>query len=164
MQTVSLIEDFSHLHELAHTHHEGRSSISLHDGESCVLRQTVTSLLAGRSMKVERPPVEGWILVIEGHVQLVISDSLNERVDAPMGTLMQLPRESFELTAQADSLLLLTVAMGDRPRGGSGVTHTDKRHHVSTASTPHLDPSEYAREVWEDESPAQGELLQQAPS
>lgn len=159
MKTISLVKDFSYLHEHARTHPEGRSSTSLHEGESCVLRQTVTALCAGHSMKVEHPPVEGWIFIIDGHVQLQVFDSLKFLVDAPIGTLMQLPRESLELTARDDSLLLLTVAMGDRPRSPHDVTQVNESLHEAEST---LDDFEYAREVWDDESPVQGERLKHA--
>ena len=69
-------------------------------------------------MKVERPPIEGWILILEGKVELLVSDPQKLHIDAPSGVFMQLPREAFVLTAHEDSLLLLTVAVGDRPREG----------------------------------------------
>jgi hypothetical protein len=103
-------------------------------------------------MKVARPPIEGWVLVLEGHVNLVVSDPRELHVDASKGTLMQLPLDAFSLTAIEDSFLLLTVAMGDRPREGHDTTKIHATHQDSTMG---VDSSEYAREVWEDESPAQ---------
>jgi len=152
MRIFSLVEDFSELREVAQTHPEGRSSVSLHEGECCVLRQTATALLAGHSMKVARPPIEGWVLVLEGHVKFVISNPVKLHVDASKGTLMQLPLDAFSLTAIEDSLLLLTVAMGDRPGEGHDTMKINAAHQDSTTG---IDSSEYAREVWEDESPAQ---------
>jgi hypothetical protein len=115
VRLFSIAENSIDLREAAREHREGRSSISLHEGESCVLRQTVTALLAGQSMELEQPPVEGWILVLEGQLDLLITGDTNGGVAMPAGSLLQLPQNSMSLIANEDSVMLLTVAMGDRP-------------------------------------------------
>jgi hypothetical protein len=116
MRLFSLTESAAELSIVARTHREGRSSVSLHDGESSVLRQTLMVLLAGQSMELEHPPVEGWILILEGELHLRFASHPNNDVDVPAGSLTQLPHESTTVTALEDSVILLTVAMGDRPR------------------------------------------------
>ena len=111
-----LTETAADLSVVARTHREGRSSVSLHEGESCVLRQTLMVLLEGQSMELEHPPVEGWILILEGELRLQFDGQPNEDVDVLAGSLIQLPHESTTVTASGDSVILLTVAMGDRPR------------------------------------------------
>lgn len=115
VRIFSLTGDFESLWQGANFHREGRSSVSLHDGESCVLRQTMTALLDGQTMKLEHPPHEGWILVVEGDLKIKTADPKPLSYDAPVGSLMQLPNTPLTLTAHEDSMLLLTVAMGDRP-------------------------------------------------
>jgi hypothetical protein len=100
----------------ARSHREGRSSISLHEGESSVLRQTVTALLTGHTMEIELPPAEGWILILEGSLRIALAGDGDDVVTVSTGALLQLPHEAMTLTAAEDCTLLLTVAMGDRPR------------------------------------------------
>ena len=112
---TSLINTSTDLRLAASSQREGRSSVSLHDGESSVLRQTVTALLAGKSMEVEHPPSEGWILVLDGELLMHINGDVHEEMKIPTGSLLQLPHGAMTLTATEDSSILLTVAMGDRP-------------------------------------------------
>jgi quercetin dioxygenase-like cupin family protein len=144
VRIISLGDTSADLRIGAASHREGRSSVSLHDGEACVLRQTVTALLAGQSMDLERPPSEGWILVLEGELRMQINSDPTGEVSITSGSLMQLPHAPMTLTATEDSSLLLTVAMGDRK---------------SQSQPTSVSASEYAKEVWEDESPAQGDLV-----
>jgi hypothetical protein len=116
VRLFSLIEHAGDLGMVARTHREGRSSVSLHEGESCVLRQTVTALLAGQSMELEHPPLEGWILMLEGELDVQVRDPKCDDIAFPAGYLMQIPHGSMTLTAREDSVMLLTVAMGDRPK------------------------------------------------
>jgi len=116
VNVFSMTKSVADLHASARGHHEGRSSVSLHEGETCVLRQTVTALQAGKSMEIEHPPIEGWILVLQGEVNLRITRYLDEGIQLAAGSLVQLPHWPLTLTASVDSGMLLTVAMGDRPR------------------------------------------------
>jgi hypothetical protein len=100
--------------ELARASTEGRSSLSLHDGEACVLRQTVTALVGGQRMVVEHPPDEGWILILGGSV--TITTPGGHDIAAGVNDLIRLPREPLIVLADQDSIMLLTVAKGDRPR------------------------------------------------
>lgn len=95
---------------------DGRSSISLHDGEPCVLRQTVTGLMSGQRMEIEHPPDEAWILVLVGRISLEVGVGEQQTHPAIAGDLVQLPPDPLALVADDDSVLLLTVAKGDRPR------------------------------------------------
>jgi quercetin dioxygenase-like cupin family protein len=116
VRLFSLTDNAADLRFAARSHREGRSSVSLHEGEACVLRQTVTALLSGQSMEIEHPPIEGWVLVLEGELALQVNGNLTDPVDISSGSLLQLPSGSLTLTATEDSVMLLTVAMGDRPR------------------------------------------------
>lgn len=100
----------------AHAYREGRSSVSLHEGEASVLRQTVTALLAGKSMEIEHPPLEGWVLVVTGELNLRVNSNPDTEIRLPTHSLIQMPQAPITLTANVDSGMLLTVAMGDRPR------------------------------------------------
>jgi hypothetical protein len=95
-------------------------------------------------MDLERPPSEGWILVLEGELRMQINSDPTGEIAIPSGSLMQLPHAAMTLTATEDSSLLLTVAMGDRKSQSQPIA---------------VSASEYAKEVWEDESPAQGDLI-----
>jgi hypothetical protein len=95
-------------------------------------------------MDLERPPSEGWVLLLEGELRMQINSDPAGEVSIPSGSLMQLPHAAMTLTATKDSSLLLTVAMGDRK---------------SQSQLPAISAGEYAKEVWEDESPAQGDLI-----
>lgn len=99
---------------LARSGHEGRSALSLHEGEASVLRQTLTALLAGRSMVVEQPPDEAWILVLDGRI--TISAGGRPPSSASAADLVRLPRASHEVRAEEDTVMLLVVAKGERPR------------------------------------------------
>jgi|GEM_PF-516966 uncharacterized RmlC-like cupin family protein len=115
VNVFSMTQSVADLLATAQMHSEGRSSVSLHEGEACVLRQTVTALQAGKSMEIEHPPLEGWILVLQGELNLRITGYLDEGVELVAGSLMQLPHWPMTLTASVDSGILLSVAMGDRP-------------------------------------------------
>ncbi len=101
--------------EIARASTDRRSSVSLHQGEACVLRQTVTALLAGQRMDLEHPPDEAWILVIVGRISLhnLVEGSTVHGI--PVGDLVQLPHGPHALLADEDSAVLLTVAKGSRP-------------------------------------------------
>jgi hypothetical protein len=92
---------------------DGRSAISLHEGESSVLRQTLAALMRGQKVTIEHPPEEAWVLVLGGHVQI---DSL-ESPDAQASALdlIRLPRTAHVITAEEDAVILLMVAKGERP-------------------------------------------------
>lgn len=98
---------------LARSGSEGRSALSLHEGEVSVLRQTVTALLAGRSMVVEHPPDEAWILVLSGRI--TISPASGPALQASAADLVRLPRTSHAVRAEDDTVMLLVVAKGERP-------------------------------------------------
>jgi quercetin dioxygenase-like cupin family protein len=114
----SMKEAFADQLVAARKHREGRSSVSLHEGEASVLRQTVTALQAGKSMEIEHPPLEGWILVLEGELSLRINGDRGQGTQLPTGSLIQLPHEPMTLSANVDSGILLTsqwaTAPGDR--------------------------------------------------
>lgn len=99
---------------LAQSSSEGRSAMSLHEGEVSVLRQTVTALLAGRSMVVEHPPDEAWILVLSGRI--AVSTDEAPPVSATGTDLVRLPRTSHVVLAEDDTVMLLAVAKGERPQ------------------------------------------------
>lgn len=99
---------------LARSTHEGRGARSLHEGEISVLRQTVTALVAGRTMVVEHPPDEAWILVLSGRI--TISPTEQPAVSATASDLVRLPRIAHTVLADEDTVMLLSVAKGERPQ------------------------------------------------
>jgi hypothetical protein len=99
---------------LARNSSDGRSAVSLHEGETCVLRQTLAALQRGRTMTIEHPPDEAWVLVISGHVG--IDSQGTPHTEASPLDLIQLPRASHVITAEEDTVILLMVAKGERPQ------------------------------------------------
>lgn len=95
---------------------DGRSAVSLHNGEPCVLRQTVTALLAGHRMEIEHPPDEAWVLVLVGRISIEAEAEEHRTHPSLAGDLIQLPPVPHALVADEDSVILLTVAKGERPR------------------------------------------------
>lgn len=114
--------------ESARTSSDGRSSTSLHEGEPCVLRQTVTGLLAGHHMEIEHPPDEAWVLVLVGRISVHVDAQEHQTHPSLAGDLIQLPPVPHTLLADEDSVILLTVAKGDRP------THAQEAEHVRVAA------------------------------
>lgn len=110
----SLREAAADLLDAARESKDGRSSVSLHQGEACVLRQTVTALVAGQRLAIEHPPEEGWVLVLFGRVT-VVSGHEDVASEVRAGDLLQLPEGPQQLTADEASVVLLMVAKGDRP-------------------------------------------------
>jgi hypothetical protein len=111
-----MVEAASQRLDVARKSTDRRSSVSLHEGESCVLRQTVTGLLAGQRMEVEHPPDEAWVLVIVGQISVHTGTEQGDVVQGREGDLMQLSRGPTVLAADDDCVVLLSVAKGERPR------------------------------------------------
>lgn len=101
--------------ETAQTVSSGRSSGTVVGGHERVLRQTVITLLAGRSLGEHLSPGEATLLVLSGRVRMI--SGLREWV-AREGDLLVVPEGSSEVHAIADSAMLLTVAKVDRVARG----------------------------------------------
>lgn len=109
---IDLTEVAERLLETASESTDGRSSVSLHAGESAVLRQTLVGILAGQTMTMGHPPDEGSILVVDGRIMV---EDAERMIELDMDELLILPATTLVVTAVEDSALLLTVAMGSRP-------------------------------------------------
>ena len=83
-----------------------RAAETLHGGSDQALRQTVIALTAGSALDEHESPGEATLQVLRGQVQLHAggeSTSLGE------GQLATIPPERHSLSADADSVVLLTV-------------------------------------------------------
>lgn len=99
----------------ARTASSGRSSGTVVGGHERVLRQTVITLIAGRSLAEHLSPGEATLLVLSGRVRMI---SGSKEWVARIGDLLVVPEESSEVYAIEDSAMLLTVAKVDRVAGG----------------------------------------------
>jgi quercetin dioxygenase-like cupin family protein len=74
---------------------------------SKVLRQTVIALVAGSALGDHENPGEATVHVLSGRIQLTAG---NDAWDGRSGDLLLVPNSTHRLTAQEDSVVLLTVA------------------------------------------------------
>lgn len=101
--------------ETARTASSGRSSGTVVGGHERVLRQTVITLIAGRSLGEHLSPGEATLLVLSGRVLMI--SGVQEWV-AREGDLLVVPQGTSEIHAIEDSTMLLTVAKVDRVASG----------------------------------------------
>jgi quercetin dioxygenase-like cupin family protein len=85
----------------------GRAAETVYGGHEHVLRQTVIALAAGAEMSEHENPGEATIYVLGGRVRLASAET---SWDGLPGDLLIMPDGPHSLTADADSVLLLTVA------------------------------------------------------
>jgi quercetin dioxygenase-like cupin family protein len=101
-----------HQLEAASASATGRASRTIFGGHEQVLRQTVIALCAGRSLGEHQNPGEATVHVLLGRVRLVAGDKVWE---GRRGDLLIVPPDPHRLDADADSVVLLTVAKVTRP-------------------------------------------------
>jgi quercetin dioxygenase-like cupin family protein len=109
MQQTSLPQLVAELLEQAREASSGRAATTLHGGHEQHLRQTVISLLAGRSLGEHNTPGEATLQVLTGSVTLVAGES---SCHASAGDYLVIPPQRHNLTAVDDAAVLLSVATG----------------------------------------------------
>lgn len=86
---------------------QGRSSHTLVGGHDRVLRQTLLALKAGEKLGEHESPGEATLIVLRGRV--TVGTTSGETVIGAH-QIAELPLERHDLTADEDSVVLLTVA------------------------------------------------------
>jgi quercetin dioxygenase-like cupin family protein len=104
----SLTELTRHHLETARAASSGRSAQTLYGGQDHLLRQTFIALKEGASLDEHENPGEATVQVLHGRVTLMAGDS--SWVGAA-GDLLVVPETRHALRAEADSAILLTVAL-----------------------------------------------------
>lgn len=84
----------------------GRASRTLHSGQH--LRQTLIALVEGTRMDEHQSPGDATVLCLRGHVTLRTRE---RTIAVAEGELVDAPPERHDVTADQDSLFLLTVAV-----------------------------------------------------
>lgn len=84
----------------------GRSAKTVYGGHEHQLRQTLIALRSGEALAEHQNPGEATVLVIHGRVVLASGENSWSGWD---GDLLIVPDAPHSLTAEADSVVLLTV-------------------------------------------------------
>jgi quercetin dioxygenase-like cupin family protein len=113
MQTTSLTDLAQEHLDTARGAGSGRSSVTVYGGREHDLRQTLIAMKAGTVLGEHEAPGEATLQVLEGRV--VVHADGDEWEGAP-GDHLVIPQQRHDLAAQADSVVLLTVAT----RGSAG--------------------------------------------
>ncbi len=94
--------------ELARRSSSGRSARTVHGGHERRLRQTVIALAAGRSLDEHESPEEATVYVLQGRVRMIAGE-----VSWPgaAGHFIEVPAARHQLTADEDSVVLLTAVV-----------------------------------------------------
>jgi quercetin dioxygenase-like cupin family protein len=86
----------------------GRAARSVFGGQQHTLRQTVIALAAGQSLDEHENPGEATVYVLRGRVTLLAGASA---LAGAAGHLLTVPSRRHSLTAQEDSVVLLTTVL-----------------------------------------------------
>ncbi|HEX6342542.1 LuxR family transcriptional regulator [Umezawaea sp.] len=97
--------------EIARDASSGRSAHTVNGGHEHALRQTVIALLGGQHLHDHESGGEATLQVLQGHVRLVAGP---DSWDGSPGDLLAVPDRMHRVEAVADSVVLLTVAIGVR--------------------------------------------------
>lgn len=106
METVSLSAVADDQIAAAKSARAGRAAHTVYGGRDHVLRQTVLALAAGHGLDDHESPGEATLLVLRGRVRLGTADAA---VDAGPGDYLVIRAERHNLTAEEDSVVLLSV-------------------------------------------------------
>jgi len=93
--------------ETARQASSGRSATTVYGGQERVLRQTLVALRSGTLMDEHENPGEATIQVLRGQVALNAGEA---SWTGRAGDLLVIPQAMHSLTAEDDSVILLTVA------------------------------------------------------
>jgi len=111
METTSLTALAQDLLEQARFASSGRAAATVYGGHEHDLRQTLIALAAGTTLGEHESPGDATLQVVEGQVVLHAD---GEACPANAGDHLAIPPMRHDLEAQADSVVLLTVAVGTR--------------------------------------------------
>ena len=89
----------------------GRSATSIHGGQGKALGQTLLALAAGRGLHAHDNPGEATVQGLTGQITITAGD---RRWDLGAGDHLVIPAARHDLTAVADSAVLLSIVTGDR--------------------------------------------------
>lgn len=106
-QTQSLTALADELLTEARTASSRRAARTIYGGQAHDLRQTVIALTRDASLGEHESPGEATLQVLAGRVRLQAGD---EAWTASVGDYLQIPPRRHDLHAEADSVVLLTVA------------------------------------------------------
>ena len=107
MQKLSLDAMARELLERARVGSGGRAAETVVGGHEKVLRQTAIAMLAGSVLGDHENPGEATVHVLTGRVRMSAG---KDSWDGRSGDLLLVPDSTHSLTAQEDSVVLLTVA------------------------------------------------------
>lgn len=107
MDKVSLTELAEQYLDLALEASSGRSATTIHGGREHHLRQTLIAMRAGVVLAEHSNPGEATLQLLQGQVALRWGA---EFWDVRAGDLVTIPDATHSVEANADSVLLLTVA------------------------------------------------------
>ncbi|QLQ10924.1 MAG: cupin domain-containing protein [Nocardioidaceae bacterium] len=93
----------------ASDHHSGRSARTVYGGREHTLRQTMIALVAGQALADHESPGEATLQVLAGQVRLTAGDDIWQ---GQAGGYVVIPQVRHRLDADADSVVLLSVATG----------------------------------------------------
>ena len=85
----------------------GRSAHTVYGGQEHILRQTLVALRSGTLMDEHENPGEATIQVLRGQVTINAGEA---NLTGSAGDLLIVPQAMHSLTAEDDSVILLTVA------------------------------------------------------
>ena len=106
MEATALTELGDQLLAKAYEEHSGRAAATVHGGHEHALRQTVIALTAGSELAEHESPGEATLQVLRGAVRLTAESGGG---NGTAGDLLVIPPERHGLSADEDSVVLLTV-------------------------------------------------------
>jgi quercetin dioxygenase-like cupin family protein len=107
MQSQSLTQLAEESLTAARAASSGRSAQTLHGGHEHDLRQTLIALTAGNTLGEHEAPREATLQVLTGTVRLSAGD---DTWTGSAGDYLVIPAHRHDLHADADAVVLLTVA------------------------------------------------------
>jgi quercetin dioxygenase-like cupin family protein len=106
MEATTLTQLGDQLLVQAREQHSGRAAATVHGGRHHSLRQTVIALTAGSELAEHESPGEATLHVLRGGVRLTAESGDGT---GSTGDLLVIPPERHALSADEDSVVLLTV-------------------------------------------------------
>ncbi|MFV0253393.1 MAG: LuxR family transcriptional regulator [Beutenbergiaceae bacterium] len=110
MESISLTELAQQQLTRAQQASAGRSAHTIYGGRERTLRQTIIALTAGTGLADHDNPGQATLHVLSGQVRLATAD---DAVQLSAGDHAAIPDARHTLAADADSVVVLTVATDD---------------------------------------------------
>lgn len=102
----NLVTEQGALLERAREARARRAAITVYGGRDAVLRQTMIALLAGSELAEHESPPEATLHVLAGRIALIVGA---REIELAAGDHIEIPHERHAVTAEADSVFLLTA-------------------------------------------------------